>query len=286
VLTLFRLFVVVMTDNKIFSKTGIVFGFIGLSLLVYTLAGYNYFLGTNQKTVIKLIAPLILFLVYQRLDDVSLRRVVFGFFSVSIGFLVAWILRGVPGVLPIDVDSVLGWGVSKFAEAAPICFCVFYLGRRNGDSFVSLGLREGAVGRSIVYGLFASVLGFVQYFAMFGFVFGFSFAQVLAWFPWLLLFSVSNAVLEELIFRGLFLEKIGVLLGEKWALFLISFIFAVFHVALLPFMGLSMMIVFTSFLFIQGYVWGYILQKTGSLWGGIIAHAFADILFVLAVFSG
>ena len=268
------------------GRTRIVSGVFVLSFLVYILAGYNYFLNSPQKTLIKLVTPLIVYLIYLRIDDVSLRRIIFGFFSVSMGFLFAWILRGIPRVLPIDLDTVMGWGISKFVEVAPICLCVFILGKRNGDSFDYLGLRGGSVGRSLVFGLLASVLGLVQYFAQMGFSFGFTFTQLVAWFPWLLLFSVSNAFMEELIFRGLFLEKYSQFLGEKRALLLVSLIFAVFHVVLLPFMELSMMLGFTCFLFIQGYVWGYILQKTGSLWGSILAHAFSDILFVLIIFRG
>ena len=236
------------------GRTGIVFGVFALSFLVYILAGYNYFLNSQQKTLIKLVTPVIVYQIYLRVDDVSLRRVVYGFFSVSLGFFFAWVLRGVPGVLPIDMDSVMGWGISKFVEVAPICLCVYVLGMHNGDSFDSLGLRGGAVGRSLVYGLLASVLGLVQYFAQVGFSFGFTFPQLVVLVPWLLLFSVSNAFMEELIFRGLFLEKYSRLVGDKWALLLVSFIFAIFHVVLLPFMGLSMMLGFTCFLFIQGYV--------------------------------
>ncbi|MCJ7732369.1 CPBP family intramembrane metalloprotease, partial [Candidatus Bathyarchaeota archaeon] len=99
------------------------------------------------------------------------------------------------------------------------------------------------------------------------------------------LFSVSNGFMEELIFRGLFLGKYGELFGRRGALLLVSFVFALFHVILLPFMGLGMVLVFTVFLFFQGYIWGVIYQRTGSIWGSILAHAVADVLFVLAAFA-
>ena len=185
-----------------------------------------------------------------------------------------------------DLDTVMGWGVSKFFEAFPICVSVYVLGRYAGESFPSLGFRGGDVKRSLGYGLIVSVLGFVQYFAMVGFGFEFTFSQLISWAPWLVLFASSNAVMEELMFRGLFLGKYTELLGERVSLLLISFVFALFHGILLPFMGLNVIVVFVCFLFLQGYVWGFIFKKTGSLWGSVLAHAVADILFTLAVFSG
>jgi len=178
-----------------------------------------------------------------------------------------------------------GWAISKVGEAIPICTTIFFLVIRKGESFNSLGFIGGNIFTSIGYGLTASLLGIVPYIAMVGVTVPFSISQLSLWFPWLLLFAFSNSIMEELIFRGLFLRKYSLIFGEKTTLLLISFVYAVFHAVLLPFMGLQMVFVFILFLFLQGYVWGYILQKTESIWGSIIAHAIADILFLLATFS-
>jgi membrane protease YdiL (CAAX protease family) len=266
-------------------RTRLVFVLLALSFFVYNLAGYNYFLDSSQRNLVKLLAPVLVFLGYKLVKDESLKRVFYGFFSISIGFLVAWLLVNVPGYFVSDLDTVMGWGVSKFFEALPICVSVYVLGS-HGESFTTLGLRGGNVMRSLGYGLVASVLGFVQYLVMVGFVFRFTFSQLVSWTPWLVLFASSNAMMEELIFRGLFLGNYTELLGGRVSLLLISFVFALFHGILLPFMGLSVVIIFVCFLFLQGYVWGFIFKKTGSLWGSVLAHAVADILFTLAVFSG
>jgi membrane protease YdiL (CAAX protease family) len=35
----------------------------------------------------------------------------------------------------------------------------------------------------------------------------------------------------------------------------------------------------------MGYAYALIMRKTGSLWGPVLAHAIADVLFLLAAFS-
>jgi len=257
-----------------------------LSFFVYNIDGYNYFLDASQRNLIKLVAPALIFLGYRLVKDESLKRVFYGFFSISIGFFVARLLINVPGFFVSDIDTVMGWGISKFFEALPICVSILVLGRHVGESFTSLGLLGGKVWHSLGYGLIASVLGFVQYFAMVGFSLGFTLPQLVSWVPWLVLFSFSNALMEELMFRGLFLSKYIGLLGERVSMLMISFVFALFHGILLPYMGMSMVIVFVCFVFFQGYIWGMIFKKTGSLWGSVFAHAVADILFALAYFSG
>jgi membrane protease YdiL (CAAX protease family) len=273
-----------------FGLNTLVFGLMVISFLVYNLAGYNYFLDAGLRRWVKLLTPVVVYLIYswaKRVDASGvLVRVLYGFFSVSVGFLFVWLLGGFTEYIPwVDLDSVMGWAILKVGEVVPICLAVLILGKRNGDSLRSLGLVGGEVGRSLVFGLAASVLGFVQYFAMMGVSFPYTIPQFMFWLPWLVLFSVSNGFMEELIFRGLFLGKYGELFGRRSALLLVSFVFALVHVILLPFMGLGMVLVFVVFLFFQGYVWGVIYQRTGSIWGSILAHAVADVLFVLAAFA-
>jgi membrane protease YdiL (CAAX protease family) len=271
-------------QEKIIQTTGLVL----VSFLVYTLAGYNYFMEPGIRSLVKHLTPLITYLMYRNTlredTDGRLRWIMYGFFSVSVGLLIAHYMPRLNQFLPwVDFDSPMGWAVSKLEEAVPITLSIIFLGKYNGDTPVTVFLAGGNMSQSLFYGLAASSLGLVQYVAMMGFVFPFS--HLMTSIPWIVVFSVSNSLMEELMFRGLFLRKYGKLFGERYSLVLISAIFAVFHAALLPFMGLTMTVIFILFLFLQAYVWGYITQKTGSIWGAVLAHALADVLFVLAAFS-
>jgi membrane protease YdiL (CAAX protease family) len=44
--------------------------------------------------------------------------------------------------------------------------------------------------------------------------------------------------------------------------------------------------IFLAILFPLALVWGYVMQKTDSVWGSILFHAGMDILIFLGIFSG
>ena len=208
----------------------------------------------------------------------------FAFFTVSVGLLAAHYLIWFRQFLPVvDPDSPQGWAISKIFEAVPITLSIIFLSWVNKETPRSLYLTGGRPVRSLLYGLAASSLGLIQYVVMMGT--SVSLSQLMIWIPWLAIFSVSNSVMEELMFRGLFLRKYGELFGDKYSLVFISVFFSLFHAVLLPFMGMTMTVMFILFLFVQGYTWGYIIQKTNNIWGAVLAHAVADMLFTFAVFS-
>lgn len=270
------------------EKTVQAIGLVMISFLVYILAGYNYFMEPGIRSIVKHITPLVTYLLYnlsKRYDQSGRTgQIMYSFFSISVGFLAVhyliWFNQFLPGVVP---DSPRGWAISKIGEVVPITLSILILGKLKRETPRSLYLTGGKPGRSILYGLAASSLGIIQYIVMMGPMF--SFPLLMAWLPWFTVFSISNAFMEEMMFRGLFLGKYEELFDERYSLILISVIFALFHAALLPFMGLTMTIMFILFLFLQGYVWGYITQKTGSIWGAVLAHTVADILFMFAAFT-
>lgn len=275
-----------MSNNERPGGYSLVIIVVSISFLVYTLGGYNYFLSVNQKTVVKVLVTVLCYAAYLWASQVDpngpLEKVIYGFFTVSVGFLTAWGLRGLDNLLPVDPDTVQGWAVGKLVEAVPICAAMLVFDQGRG---AIQGLSGGDVRRSLMYGVAASLLGFVQYFALVG-AYVPSVTMLLDLLPWLLLFGLSNGFMEELMFRGMFFGGYGELFGERGALLLVSMVFALFHVTLLPFMGVPLMLGFVFFLFFQGYAWGYLLQRTGSIWGAVLAHAVADILFVVAAFTG
>jgi membrane protease YdiL (CAAX protease family) len=91
--------------------------------------------------------------------------------------------------------------------------------------------------------------------------------------------------MEELMIRGLFLKKYDSLFGRRQSLVLTSAIFALFHQAVLQYTDIVTYIVFLGVTFLLGLTWGYIMQKSDSIWGAVIAHAVADILLLIVAFG-
>ena len=96
------------------------------------------------------------------------------------------------------------------------------------------------------------------------------------WLPALILL-VCTGFVEELIFRGV-LQRAAVKALRWWGVIYVSLLFAVLHVGFLSW--LDVVFVFGVALF-----FGWVVQKTGSLFGVTLAHGVTNImLFVILPF--
>jgi uncharacterized protein len=107
-------------------------------------------------------------------------------------------------------------------------------------------------------------------------------SRFLALTPALLVLVLLNGLREELWFRGLFLQCYGQFLGPWTSNLLTAVIFTSFHVQvqyalhLLPFLGFTLAL---------GLIFGYLMQRSGSLIGPVLFHAGSDIPIFLAYLS-
>lgn len=107
-------------------------------------------------------------------------------------------------------------------------------------------------------------------------------AKVIPWTPWVLLFVFANSILEELMFRGLFLRKLEPFLGKFLSNLTIALVFTLIH------FGVSYTADQFSFLLILfplALLLGWLAQKTDALWASILLHAGMDIPVILGIFS-
>lgn len=111
---------------------------------------------------------------------------------------------------------------------------------------------------------------------------GVTHSRFLALTPAIIVLVLCNGLREELWFRGLFLNKYGRFLSPLSANSLSAIIFASFHVqitytpALVPFL---------VFALVLGLLFGYLMQKSGSLLPSVIFHAGSDIPIFLVYLS-
>lgn len=106
--------------------------------------------------------------------------------------------------------------------------------------------------------------------------------RITAWLPWVLIFVLANAAQEELLFRGLFLRKLQPFFGKFLSNALIVFVFTLVHQGV---NYTSDQLGFLAVLALLAFAWGYLTQKTDSLWGSILFHAGMDIPVILGIFS-
>jgi membrane protease YdiL (CAAX protease family) len=265
--------------------------FIGCSFLVFNVGGYNSFIPSDMILLVRLCVVAILFIPTFILYRTEGRwnkywNLSFTFLVSSIGLLLAWFFGRWYQLIPgLSTSTLQGTAVAKFAEVLPIVLVILvgmWLVERD---FTPIYLRGGDLKKSLKLGIIASVAALVPFVLVGGLGLSASPAMILSWVPWMAVFAFSNAFMEELMIRGIFLRQYESLFGQRQSLILTSVIFAVLHQAIIGYTDFISFSVFMVMTFFLGLLWGYVIQKSDNIWGAVFAHAIADIFFVLAVFG-
>jgi membrane protease YdiL (CAAX protease family) len=202
---------------------------------------------------------------------------------VSIAFLLMRLLDDLPGRWRgLDPNGPPGRAVTKVSDAVILLLVVAVLGKLLRIDFDSVYLRKGRLRLGLAVGL-AGFAGMAVFALVEAHGMGISSRRLLNWTPWILTFVFANGFFEELMFRGLFLRKFQPLLGAPLANVLTGFVFAVGHAGVTYTAGI---LVFVAITFVFALVWGYLMQKTGALWGSALFHAGADTLLIIGILSG
>lgn len=211
------------------------------------------------------------------------RPVFFAYFTavlgLSLGFFFGdWGLR----LFGLTTQTPAGIAIAKFSQASLIVIGVLATARLCGEDLASLHIRKGrhlTLGLSVgLAGAAACVVLTLQQPA----IRALGTAKLVSLIPWILLFVVSNGFMEELVFRGLFLGRYEPLLGKWLAIVSTALAFTLAHMQVTYTADL---LGFLLVLFGLSIAWGWLMQKTGSLWGSALFHAGADLLIILPIFS-
>ncbi len=106
--------------------------------------------------------------------------------------------------------------------------------------------------------------------------------KLLSLLPWILLFVLCNAFTEELLYRGVFLKRYEAFLGKGLSLWLVTIAFTLLHFQAGYVVN---SILFLVQLFPFALIWGWLTQKTDSLWGSVLFHAGADCIIIFAIYQ-
>lgn len=218
------------------------------------------------------------------------RTVLWSLFGVSLGFALAYLVGDHPlRWLGLSTGEPRGAAADKLlAEVLPISGAILLATTLAGKRLAWLGLRRGRLGLSLGLGLLSSVplLGLFVLDPSGGSsaLLALPAATILAWLPWIGLFAVANAFMEELWFRGAWLSAFGELVGPTAAMHVTSFAFCIAHVIVYRDEPVVLAMLTLVWLY-MGYAYALILRRTGTLWGAVLAHTIADVLFLLVAFA-
>ena len=189
--------------------------------------------------------------------------------------------------LHLTTNTAEGSAVAKFLQASLIVLGIIVTAKLFGENLGSLYIRKGR----LLLGLGIGLVGCAVFVGL-TFVPGGPFLQaattaggvskLLPLVPWVLLFVLSNAFMEELLFRGLLIGRFEPLVGKWLALLATAIPFALAHVQVTY---TAQVAGFVAFVFVLGLMWGWLMQKRGSIWGSVLFHAGADVAIILPIFQ-
>ncbi len=210
-----------------------------------------------------------------------------GLLILAIAVSLDWIFgRYLMDSLGVDGASPASFALLKLNEGFIVVCTVILLTRMAGGSLGSIYIQKGNLKLGLLIGVVALLICMAGSIPMAGLMFKpgvLSLPRILSWTPWLLISILANAAQEELLFRGLFLRKLQPFLGKFLSNVLIVVVFTLLHKGVTY---TSNEYIFLAVLIPLGLVWGYIMQKTDSVWASILFHAGTDIPIFLAIFSG
>jgi len=211
--------------------------------------------------------------------------ILLGLFIMAVAVSLDWIF----GIYLIDYLGVRdnvpsGWALPKLNECIVVVSVIVLFTKMSGSSLGSIYIQKGKLRQGLIIGLIAFFLaaaGSIPMASLFN-ARDLSFARILSWTPWLLIYVLANGAMEELLFRGLFLRKLEPFFGKILSNFMIAFVFTALHGAA---NYTADQYLFLVILFPLALAWGYIMQKTDSMWGSMLFHAGMDIPIMLGIFS-
>lgn len=207
----------------------------------------------------------------------SYWRLAFAYFLVSSALFISeytgdWALLATGRGL----DSLEGFTALKLGEDAAIIGTIVLLAWLTRDDLAELYLCKGEARLGLAIGLpsfvVLSLLGIALSAAQ-GIAPG-ALARVL---PAFVLIIVADGFMEELLFRGLFLRRMARVIGDSRANLVTAAVFALTHLQVEFTANLP---VFIVVVFGLGLLWGWIMQRTGSIMAPALFHAGADMLII------
>ena len=194
----------------------------------------------------------------------------------------SWYFSGrILSMTGLDVTTVEGVAVAKLIESLLIVGPIILFIGMSGEGLGSVYIRKGKLGLSLVIGV-ATFVVLALLAVWSGYADGIPLESIIGWTPWILLFVLSNGFMEELLFRGLFLGRLGPIVGAGLANLMTTVVFVSAHLQVTYSPDLVM---FMGILLLLSLAWGYVMQKTDNIWGAALFHAGADWFVLIWMFA-
>ena len=207
-------------------------------------------------------------------------EVFFAFFVFSLVWFIRHLILDSPSVHPFYA-TLSGNVVAQLIDTTVVIIPIILLTIASRSKLSSIFLRKGNLKLGSVVGLTVLAIFYLLSAVVAISAAGMSPSRFLFLTPFLLVLALTNGFKEELWFRGLFLNKYESLLGVRLSNFLQAPIFTM-SVVEAEFSSVLIGIVLVSFFLGLGL--GYLMRRTGSIFGSSLCEAGSVIpIFLVAV---
>ncbi len=138
-------------------------------------------------------------------------QIVFGLLILIAAVSLDWII-GIYLIEYVGIDDTTpsGWAFQKLNECIVIVGVIILLTKLSRTSLGSIYIQKGNLKIGLIIGLAAFIFaaaGSIPMATLFN-AKDLTLARIIPWSPWILIFVLANATMEEVMFRGLFLRKL------------------------------------------------------------------------------
>jgi len=158
---------------------------------------------------------------------------------------------------------------------APLLVAAFMVMRILGQGAGEVGLNFKRFPIQLAVALSGFAFGVAEYFILAPEPLITEFAWQKVWLP-ALIFLLCTGFVEELIFRGVLQRTAVKAFGWWWGILYVSLLFAVLHIGFLS-------LIDVVFVFAVALFFGWVVKKTGSLFGVTLAHGITNTLLYLVL---
>ena len=220
--------------------------------------------------------------------------VAYALFVAAAANLVNWLLGN--WLLPLfsaEITVAQDLAIDKVAQSLPVVATIIVLTLLAGNDLGSIFLQRGRVKAWLTFGLISFTICAIL-FAIIAYLQaddvgttglmagGVPLATIVTALPSILIFVFANAIMEELWFRGVFLNKLTPLVGPFATVMATSLIFGVAHIGA-TYISPVEMFIFPLMVFGVGVLNAVVMLKTRSIWGSVLFHAGYDLLIIIPV---
>ena len=259
----------------------------GLLVFVFGTNYYSVFPTNDSQTYRAILAAVFLgaaLILRRNESSEQYSQIAYAFFIATVAFFITSLTVGIRdsllSAINVPLDTPRHLALNKVFESLLVVSVILLLTVLWRGDLGSLYTKKGRLGLGLFVGFSLLVINTATGIVT-GAALGHAGEQLVARLPWALLFSLTNGLMEELWFRGLFLRRFASAIGVVGAIIVTSVVFTVSHAAA-SYMNPVEAILFQVIIFPMALLFAYLMYKLDNVWGSALYHAGSDVfLFYL-----